>query len=83
MNNEKQLIDSVLKLFWTPKSTPLWKHHLPSILIGTVLLALCIFIGLQPVEFLIPVFVVLLLSQLAFGVWARVRFGDKNPKESK
>jgi len=83
MNNEKQIIDSVLKLYWTPKNTPLWKHHLPSILIGTVLLALCISTGLESVEFLMLMFVVLLLSQLTFGIWARVRFGDKNPKESK
>lgn len=24
MNNEKQIIDSVLKLYWTPKNTHLW-----------------------------------------------------------
>ena len=74
------MLNEILKLYWTPKATPLWKHHLPSILIGVVILALYIFLGLKDVEQLIPMFIVLLLSQFVFGVWARVRFGDKNPK---
>jgi CDP-diglyceride synthetase len=74
------MFERILAMYWTPKGTPLWKHHLPSLLIGTVLLAFTIFSGLQNVTALLPMFCVLVASQVAFGYLARKRFGDKNPR---
>lgn len=77
------MIDAILKHYWTPKNMPLWKHHLPTILLGTVLISLWVILGIQSIQPLVPMFIMLIITQIVLGVWARVRFGDKNPKENR
>jgi len=74
------MIDNILKMYWTPESSPLWKHFLPSVLIGTIFISLYVVLGITPVKNLFPMFVVLLLSQAGFSLWARHRFGDTDPR---
>lgn len=74
------MFNCILAYYWTPKGTPLWKHHLPQLLIGTIFVALTIFLGLVEARDLIPMFCVLLTLQIVLGYLALKRFGNKNPR---
>jgi hypothetical protein len=74
------MIDAILKMYWTPKGTPLWKLHLPSILIATVLLCLLVISGIKGVYSLIPLFLGVVISQVVLAIWARARYGDTEPR---
>lgn len=74
------MFDRILAMYWQPKGTPLWKHHLQALLICTVLLAFIIFLGLINVTVLLPIFCVLVTTQVVFGYLSRKRFGDKDPR---
>ncbi len=78
------MFDRFLAMYWTPKGTPLWKLHLPVVLIGTILLSLLVVIGVSKVTnlfsvfcFLFSVFCVLVVTQFILGYLSRRRFGDK------
>jgi hypothetical protein len=75
-------IEGMLAKYWTPVGTPLWRHHLPSILIATSLLAVAVAIGAFSVNSLIGCFIVIVLTQFVFGKIARAKFGDSAPEGS-
>ncbi|MBE8233116.1 MAG: hypothetical protein HAW67_05215 [Endozoicomonadaceae bacterium] len=77
------MINSILKLYWMPNGTPLWRHHLPSLLIGTFLLGIWIVLDLTIVKSLLPMFVVLVITEIVFAVWAKARFGNQNPRDKQ
>lgn len=76
------MVDIILAKYWTPKGTPLWRHHLPSILIGVLLLAGTVAFGLQRPERVFVGAAVIVVSQFLFAYLARKRFGDHAPRNS-
>lgn len=72
-------IDRILASYWAPAGTPLWRHHLLSILVATLLLSAAIAIGAMSVNSLIRSFIVIVLVQAILGKIARVKFGDTKP----
>lgn len=76
------MIDIILAKYGTPKGTALWRHHLPSILIGVLLLVGSISFGLQQVDRILVGTAVIIATQFVFAFIARQRFGYVAPKNS-
>ncbi len=76
------MIDQILAKYWTPKGTPLWRHHLPSILIAYLLIGCAFSAGLQNEKVILTAVVAVIVCQFSFSYLARKRFGNNAPKHS-
>jgi uncharacterized membrane protein YqjE len=73
------MIDLILAKYWTPKGTPLWKHHLPSLLISLIILVVFLIVFPSFRINLIVMVSVIFIAQVVFSIWARIRYGNNNP----
>ncbi|ELA8176444.1 hypothetical protein RGL50_003969 [Vibrio alginolyticus] len=76
------MIDKILARYWQPKGTPLYKHHLPMILIAFAPSLALFFVGIinHVTTFAVMVFIV---GIQFLGMWlSRKRFGNRKPNET-
>ena len=76
------MLDRIIAIYWTPKGMPLWKHHLPSILIGVILVGGGLAITTESGAALIAMFIVLVGFQFIMALISRWRFGNTPPPGS-
>ncbi|RYY74548.1 MAG: hypothetical protein EOO52_13365 [Gammaproteobacteria bacterium] len=76
------MVDLILSKYWTPKGTPLWRHHFPLILIAVLVVAtIHVLQASEPKDFLVSVGAIV-LGQAILGYFARKRYGDVAPPTS-
>lgn len=77
------MIDSILGRYWAPKHTSFWRHHLPTLFIGTIVLLIFVAIGLARVQYLALMLFGLVASHFVLFALARKRFGDTPPPSKR
>lgn len=76
-----KVIDHILAKYWLPSGVPLYKHHLPTILIGFSIALMMYFFGVFDDKYTFIVLCFIVAYQFIGALLARFRFGDTNPNQ--